>query len=58
MSVLLQLGQTEAAMESNGDIFSPEDSAKQIQYWCDHKFEPEIAKELWPKILQHKWFLS
>ncbi len=45
-------------MESNGNIVSLEDSAKQIQYWCDHKFEPEIEKELWPKILQHKWFLS
>ena len=45
-------------MESNGNIVSLEDSAKQIQYWCDHKFEPEIEKELWPKISQHKWFLS
>jgi transitional endoplasmic reticulum ATPase len=40
------------------DIPSPEECASRIYDCSGHKFEPEIAGELWVKILQHKWFLS
>ncbi|MFH1148815.1 MAG: AAA family ATPase [Pseudomonadota bacterium] len=37
---------------------SPEICASKIFEISGSKFEPEIAAELWPKILQHKWLLS
>lgn len=45
-------------MEIETDIPLPEECAIQIFNYTGYKFEPEIASELWPKILQHKWFLS
>jgi len=36
----------------------PEDCASRIQEITGYSFDPEIAEELWPKIEQHKWFLS
>ena len=45
-------------MEIEADIPSPEEGVKLIFNYSGHKFEPEIARELWPKILRHKWFLS
>jgi SpoVK/Ycf46/Vps4 family AAA+-type ATPase len=37
---------------------SPEMCAGKIFEISGEKFTPEIAAELWPKILQHKWLLS
>ena len=45
-------------METEADIGNPENYANQIYECSGHMFEPELAKELWPKILQHKRFLS
>ncbi len=45
-------------MEIEADIPSPEEGTKLIFNYSGHKFEPEIARQLWPKILRHKWFLS
>lgn len=36
----------------------PEECASQILEYSGHKFEPDVAGDLWLKILQHKWFLS
>lgn len=44
--------------ESTEDISTPESCAAQIVELCGAKFDPEIASDLWPKILQHKWLLS
>jgi SpoVK/Ycf46/Vps4 family AAA+-type ATPase len=54
----LRLNATEAAMEINAHIPSAEECARQIFNCSGNKFQPEIALELWPKILQHKWVLS
>lgn len=37
---------------------SPEICASKIFEISGSKFEPEVAAEIWPKILQHKWLLS
>ena len=35
-----------------------EDALAKIFRYTGQKYKPEIAEELWPKILQHKWILS
>jgi len=45
-------------MEIVADIPEMEECATRIFDLCGHRFEPEIAEELWTKILQHKWVLS
>ncbi|MFC1834586.1 ATP-binding protein [Thermodesulfobacteriota bacterium] len=40
------------------EIPSPEDCSSHIFNCSGRKFDPETAKDLWPKILQHKWVLS
>jgi len=37
---------------------SPDMCAAKIFEISGEKFAPEIAADLWPKILQHKWLLS
>ncbi|MGA7802514.1 MAG: DUF4032 domain-containing protein, partial [Gammaproteobacteria bacterium] len=37
---------------------SPEMCASKIFEISGAKFDPDIAADLWPKILQHKWLLS
>jgi SpoVK/Ycf46/Vps4 family AAA+-type ATPase len=37
---------------------TPEMCAAAILETSGSKFEPEVAADLWPKILQHKWLLS
>ena len=37
---------------------SPEVCASKVFEISGTKFEPEIAADLWPKILQHKWLMS
>jgi transitional endoplasmic reticulum ATPase len=54
----LRLKATEAAMEINVHIPSAEECATQIYNCSGNKFKPEEARELWPKIIQHKWVLS
>jgi len=39
-------------------ILSPEESTSKIFELSGAKFEPDIAADLWPKILKHKWLLS
>jgi len=48
----------EEHMEIVSDIPDPEDCTTLIFECSGHKVEPKIARELWPKILQHKWVLS
>ena len=45
-------------METMANDASPEACAAKIHEYSDYRFEPEVASELWPAILQHKWFLS
>jgi transitional endoplasmic reticulum ATPase len=45
-------------MESDTVTTSPSDYSKLIFEYSGHKVEPEVAKDLWPKILKHKWALS
>jgi transitional endoplasmic reticulum ATPase len=45
-------------MEIVSDIPGGEDYTTFIFECTGQKFEPEIAGDLWPKILQHKWLLS
>jgi transitional endoplasmic reticulum ATPase len=40
------------------ETLSPEECAAKIFELSDMKFEPDIALDLWAKILQHKWLLS
>lgn len=40
------------------DIPVPDECASKISSYTGQKYEPEIAAELWLKIIQHKWFLS
>ena len=37
---------------------SPEESTNQIFELSGAKFEPDVAIDLWPKIMKHKWLLS
>ena len=37
---------------------SPEECSSTIFEISGTKFDPEIAADLWPKVLQHKWLLS
>jgi transitional endoplasmic reticulum ATPase len=48
----------EEHMEIVSDIPSPEECTTLIFEYSGHKVEPEIGRELWKKILQHKWVLS
>lgn len=45
-------------MDIVADIPGPEECAARIFELSGVKFEPEVAEELWTKMLQHKWFLS
>lgn len=45
-------------MEFDTHIPSAVTAAERIFHYTGHKFEPETARELWPRIMQHKWFLS
>lgn len=45
-------------MEMVANIPSPEECASRILDYSGYKFEPDVAGDLWLKILQHKWFLS
>ena len=40
------------------DTLTPEECTSRIFELSGAKFEPDIAADLWPKILQHKWLLS
>ena len=44
--------------DNETEIPSPEICASEIFEICGTKFEPDIAADLWPKILQHKWLMS
>jgi transitional endoplasmic reticulum ATPase len=44
--------------ENIPESLSPEECAGKIFEISGVKFEPEIAADLWEKILQHKWLLS
>jgi transitional endoplasmic reticulum ATPase len=37
---------------------SPEECASKLFEISGTKFDPDIAADLWPKILQHKWLMS
>lgn len=45
-------------MEVVNAIPDPEACAAQIYEVSGHKFDPDVACDLWIKILEHKWFLS
>ena len=45
-------------MELNTDLSSAENSVERIFNFTGQKLEADIASELCPKILQHKWLLS
>ncbi|MBI4963371.1 MAG: AAA family ATPase [Desulfomonile tiedjei] len=45
-------------MEIVTDIPPPEECVTRIFEFSGHKVEPDVAGDLWVKILQHKWFLS
>ena len=46
-------------MEENiPETLSPEECASKIFELSGVKFEPDVALDLWGKILQHKWLLS
>jgi transitional endoplasmic reticulum ATPase len=40
------------------ETLTPEECTSRIFELSGAKFEPDIAADLWPKILQHKWLLS
>lgn len=42
----------------NPETLSPEDCTSRIFELAGTRFEPDVAADLWPKILQHKWLLS
>ncbi len=48
----------EEAMEIVADYPGPEECAARIFEMSGHRLEPQIAYDLWEKILQHKWVLS
>ncbi len=45
-------------MDIVANLPAPEECASKIFRYTGQKYEPEVAAELWPKILQHKWILS
>ena len=45
-------------MQIQNEISSPEEYAAQIFENSCHKIDPELATDLWSKILHHKWVLS
>jgi len=45
-------------MEIVADIPTPEECVSRIYEYTGQKVEPEVAGDLWLKILQHKWVLS
>lgn len=45
-------------MEIVADIPSADDCSSRIFDLSGHRVAPEVAADLWVKILQHKWFLS
>ena len=46
-------------MKNNAEeIVSPEECTSRIFELSGARFEPDIAADLWPKILKHKWLLS
>lgn len=49
---------TDIPSAENNAVPSPETCASLIFDSSGRKLEPEIAKEIWGSILQHKWFLS
>jgi transitional endoplasmic reticulum ATPase len=48
----------EKYMKIVSDASSPQDCTAFIFEYSGQKVEPNIAAELWPKIMQHKWVLS
>ena len=44
--------------ETMSEALSADECASKIFEMAGVKFEPEIASDLWEKILQHKWLLS
>ena len=44
--------------ENSLEILSPEECTNQIIELSGMIFEPDIAADLWLKIVQHKWLLS
>jgi transitional endoplasmic reticulum ATPase len=47
------------SMNNNAhEIISPEECTSRIFELSGTRFEPDIAADLWPKILKHKWLLS
>ena len=40
------------------ETLSPEECTRRILELSGAKFEPDIAADLWPKIIKHKWLLS
>jgi len=45
-------------MDMVNSLPSPVECTELIYDFSGHKFEPEVACEIWIKILDHKWFLS
>lgn len=45
-------------MKVQNEVLSPDEYASRIFEITNHKIVPEIAQDLWSKILQHKWVLS
>ncbi|MBM4329068.1 MAG: DUF4032 domain-containing protein [Deltaproteobacteria bacterium] len=45
-------------MEISTNESTPEDLVSYILERSGHRVDPEVAPELWQRILQHKWFLS
>ncbi len=45
-------------IEIKTDIPGGQECAERIFKCTGQNFEPDIAKKLWPRILQHKWYLS
>jgi SpoVK/Ycf46/Vps4 family AAA+-type ATPase len=45
-------------MDIISDAPSPEECAGKILEYTGHRIEPDMAEDLWSKILKHKWVLS
>ena len=45
-------------MDFEAHIPDADNAAEQIFRYTGHKIEPEAAGKLWPKIMQHKWYMS
>jgi transitional endoplasmic reticulum ATPase len=45
-------------MDIVANIPSPDDCVSKIYEYSGHRFEPEIATDVWLEILEHKWHLS